>query len=99
MALYARGRGLLATWYSGTVEDIYQRVSQGSPLIVMVDYGIGSLRKLHYMVVVGYTAEAVVVNTGTHQETNIDWPYFLSLWRRTHNWTLLVEKGKAGGQQ
>jgi ABC-type bacteriocin/lantibiotic exporter with double-glycine peptidase domain len=91
MVIYAREKGFSARWYSGSAYDIQCAVDGDVPLIVMVDLGFATLSKYHYMVVVGYEPEGVIVNSGKEREKLIRWDRFLSCWKRTKSWTLRIE--------
>jgi len=91
MVLYAREQGLSARWFSGSVGEIVQAVNDGSPVIVMVDYGFWVVSQNHYMVVVGYDPNGIVANSGTSRETHISWNNFLPTWERANRWTLRIE--------
>ena len=91
MVLYAREKGFSTRWYRGGTQDIQCSVDGGVPLIVMVDLGFANLSKYHYMVIVGYEPEGVVVNSGKEREKLMRWDRFLSLWKRTKFWTLRIE--------
>jgi ABC-type bacteriocin/lantibiotic exporter with double-glycine peptidase domain len=91
MVLYAREKGFSTRWYRGGTHDIQCSVDGGVPLIVMVDLGFANLSKYHYMVIVGYEPEGVVVNSGKEHEKLMRWDRFLSLWKRTKFWTLRIE--------
>jgi predicted double-glycine peptidase len=95
MVLYARKRGFLAEWYNGSVNDIRRSVDERVPLIVMVDLGFASVRKNHFMVVVGYTPEGVIANSGKTREKLILWKNFLARWNRTKRWALRIEQETA----
>jgi hypothetical protein len=95
MVLYARKRGFFAEWYNGSVDDIRRSVDGRVPLIVMVDLGFSSVRKNHFMVVVGYTPEGVIANSGKAREKLIPWKAFLVSWNRTKRWTLRIERETA----
>jgi hypothetical protein len=95
MLLYARKRGFLAEWYNGSVNDIRRSVDERVPLIVMVDLGFASVRKYHFMVVVGYTPEGVIANSGKTREKLIPWKNFLARWNRTKRWALRIEQKAA----
>ena len=90
MMLYARQKGFSATWYNGSANDIQQAVDKGVPLIVMVDLGIANISKNHYLVVVGYSMEGVIANSGKNREKHIRWDHFLSQWERAEHWTLRI---------
>ncbi len=92
MLLYARQKGFSATWYSGSADDIRRSVEEGVPLIVMVDLlGLARLSRNHYMVVVGYSPEGIIANSGKAREKSISWRRFLTQWNRTGRWTLRIE--------
>jgi ABC-type bacteriocin/lantibiotic exporter with double-glycine peptidase domain len=91
MVLYAREQGLLARWFSGSVGEIVAAINNGSPLIVMVDYGFSVVSRNHYMVVVGYDPKGIVANSGASRETHISWSDFLPVWERAKRWTLNIE--------
>jgi len=92
MVLYARKRGFFVEWYTGSVDDIRRSVDGRVPLIVMVDLGFASVRKNHFMVVVGYTPEGVIANSGKTREKLIPWKAFLARWNRTKRWALRIER-------
>lgn len=95
MVLYARKKGFFAQWYNGSVDDIRSSVDERVPLIVMVDFGLAGVGKNHFMVVVGYTPEGVIANSGETPEKLISWEYFLGRWNRTKRWALRIEKKAA----
>jgi len=95
MVLYARKRGFFAEWYNGSVDDIRRSVDERVPLIAMVDFGFAGVRKHHFMVVVGYTPEGVIANSGKTREKLISWKDFLARWNRTKRWALRIEQETA----
>jgi hypothetical protein len=95
MVLYARKRGFFAEWYNGSVDDIRRSVDGRVPLIVMVDLGFASVHKNHFMVVVGYSPEGVIANSGKTREKLIPWKAFLARWNRTRRWALRIEQKTA----
>ena len=95
MVLYARKRGFFAEWYNGSVDDIRRSVDGRIPLIVMVDFGFARVRKNHFMVVVGYSPEGVIANSGKIREKLIPWKAFLARWNRTKRWALRIKQKTA----
>lgn len=90
LALYAREKGFKATSYSGSVEDIRKKIDSGFPLIVLVDYGFLVFQQNHFMVIIGYGEEGILVNSGKHQHQFIPYNSFLKTWEKTKSWTLLI---------
>lgn len=91
MALYARKKGFKARQYSGSMEDIRARIDSGRPLIVLVDLGRWLYRQDHFMVVVGYYENGLIVNSGKKEKEFLTEREFLKSWEKTGRWTLLVE--------
>ena len=92
MALYPQLKGFFSLSYSGSFCDLKEKIDSGYPLIVMVDYGFSVWQVNHFMVVVGYNNEGVIVNSGKKEHELIENDTFLRNWRRTDFWTLLVKK-------
>ena len=92
MALYPQRKGFFALSYSGSLRDLKEKIDSGYPLIVMVDYGFSLWQMNHFMVVVGYNNDGVIVNSGKKEHELIGNDAFLRNWRRTDFWTLLVKK-------
>jgi ABC-type bacteriocin/lantibiotic exporter with double-glycine peptidase domain len=87
---YAERKGLKARQYKGSVDEIKRHVDMGHPLIVMVDYGFWVYEKNHFMVIVGYNEDGVIVNSGNGYPELLSLQDFLREWRRTGFWTLLI---------
>ncbi len=92
MALYAQSLGLEASQYKGGLDDLRQKIASDQPLIVLVDYGFSVLQVNHFMVVIGYGSEGVVVNSGRDEKKFIPMEDFLKSWEKTKYWTLLITK-------
>jgi predicted double-glycine peptidase len=92
MIIYAQKKGLHAEQYQGSMDDVRRNIQLGNPLIVFVDYGFSFYQKNHFMVIVGYNENGVIVNSGDAREKFIQREDFLRLWRKTNFWTLLIKK-------
>lgn len=90
MVLYARRKGLKAVQYEGNITDFKKNIDLGYPLIVLVDYGFWIYQQNHFMVVVGYNRDGIIVNSGKDQHKVISANNFLKTWKKTDCWTLLV---------
>ena len=90
MIFYPEKRGLKGTQYEGSFEDVKKKIDAGYPLIVMVDEGFWIYQKNHFMVVLGYHQNGVVVNSGKYQYQFKPLSNFLKSWKRTRYWTLLI---------
>jgi len=90
MVLYVEKRGLKARQYSGSLEDIKSKIDSGYPLIVLADEGFLVYQKNHFMVVIGYGGEGILVNSGREKHKFIAVKDFLRSWERTKFWTLWI---------
>ena len=92
LVLFARQKGFTAKWYSGSIDDIIAEVDSDNPVVVMVDHGISRIRQGHFMVVVGYNPEGIIVHSGLNKGIVIPWRRFYHTWDRTNRWVLKIEK-------
>ncbi|MDA8214347.1 MAG: C39 family peptidase [Nitrospiraceae bacterium] len=100
MLLYVNKKGLYALQYAGNWDDIKKKINNKYPLIVLVDYGFSVYQADHFMVIVGYNDDGVVVNSGKTEHMFIDKEKFLKAWKRTNYWTLLIkQKTEVSSQQ
>jgi uncharacterized cupredoxin-like copper-binding protein len=58
----------------------------------MVDYGFMAWQANHFMVVVGYNRDGVVVNSGKKEHEFIANDKFLGIWRKTGFWSLAIKE-------
>lgn len=92
MVIYAQKKGLFALQYKGSLEDLKINIDAGYPIIVLVDYGISFYQANHFMVVVGYNENGVIVNSGKDSNVFITNNDFQKVWKRADYWTLLIKK-------
>jgi len=92
MALYAEARGLDASFYSGGLPDVKTKIEAGYPLIVLVDQGFSFYQVNHFMVLVGFSNDGLIVNSGREERKFIPTGEFLRSWERTKFWTLFIKK-------
>lgn len=94
MIFFAQKKGFQARQYPGNIEDLKKNIDRLNPIIVLVDYGLLTYRKDHYMVVVGYDSDHIIVHSGRDRFKSIPIGDFLVPWKKTKFWALLVEKGE-----
>jgi len=93
MVIYAKKKGLKADQYRGSFEDIKNRINQGYPLIVLVDYGLWLVQQNHFMVVFGYRDNGIIVHSGKTSNKFLPIEDFAKTWEKTNFWTLLIVPG------
>jgi ABC-type bacteriocin/lantibiotic exporter with double-glycine peptidase domain len=92
MVLYAQKKGLYALQYRGSMDDLRKNIDSGHPVIVLVTYGFSLYEVDHFMVVIGYYDNGVIVNSGREQNKFIDERDFLKTWMKANYWTLVIKK-------
>ncbi len=92
MVIYSQRKGLIAEQYSGGIKDLKKNIDSGYPLIVLVDYGFWVYQLNHFMVVVGYNEDEVIVNSGKDKGKFISEEDFIKTWKKTKFWTLLIKR-------
>lgn len=90
MVLYAETTSLRVRHYKGSLEDARAHIDSGHPLIVLVDHGFWIYQRNHFMVVVGYDNNAIIVNSGKYRLKTLPLKGFLKSWGKTRFWTLLI---------
>ncbi|MBI3378950.1 MAG: peptidase C39 family protein [Nitrospirae bacterium] len=92
MVIYPQKKGLFAEQYSGNMKDLKKNIDSGYPLVVFVDYGLWVFQSNHFMVVVGYNEDRVIVNSGKDKGKFISEEDFIKAWEKTKFWTLLIKR-------
>ncbi len=95
MLLYAKdAKGLIATHYSGDLNDIRRRVRDDNPPILFLKGGLRRFPKGHYVVVTGFsdTYKVVIMHDGGQEPVVMSYDNLLASWRKTAYSTLLVVK-------
>jgi ABC-type bacteriocin/lantibiotic exporter with double-glycine peptidase domain len=90
MVLYAQNKGLRASYYRGSIEDVKKKIQDGYPIIVLVDFGFSLYQANHFMVLIGFNDHGIVVNSGKDERRIISWKDFHEAWEKTHFWTLFI---------
>jgi ABC-type bacteriocin/lantibiotic exporter with double-glycine peptidase domain len=90
LVLYAKKRGFNTDQYAGTIEDLKQKVDQGIPIIIFVDYGFAFYKVHHFMVVKGYTGHGIVVNAGKRENEVMSYETLDKIWKKNDYWALVV---------
>jgi len=91
MILYAEKKGLRAQQYKGSIEDLKKNIESGHPVIVLVDYGFFLYQANHFLVIIGYNEDGIVVNSGKERNMFISEKDFIRIWEKTKFWTLLIK--------
>ena len=92
MVLYVQRKGLKAKQDRGSPETLKRNIDAGRPVIVLVDLGFWVVRQGHFMVVIGYAEDGVMVHSGREKRKFIPWSPFLKSWEKTKFWTLVVTR-------
>ena len=94
MVFYAERKGLTARQYRGSWNDLRKKVTDGYPLVVLVDEGFSLYQANHYMVVTGFDDRGVIVNSGPTKQGVVETDAFVRRWERAGFWTLWIYPGE-----
>jgi predicted double-glycine peptidase len=92
MVLYAQKKGLEANQYRGTLDMLKKHLDSYWPMIVLVDYGIYPIQMNHFLVVIGYSHDSLIVNSENKRDQFIREADFMKIWGKTDYWTLLITR-------
>ncbi len=91
MLLYPRRAGFSTSAYKGGMDDLRDKIRNGYPLIVLVDFGFYVIEKNHFMVIVGYNSNGVFAHSGKEKEKFFTYSELQRIWKKTDYWTLLIK--------
>lgn len=86
----ARRRGFAAEVADLDLPRLRERISSGVPMILLVDLGIWSWSRPHYLVVYGWTGEGVVAHSGREQGKVIPFATLEAQWAKMGRLALIV---------
>jgi len=77
----------------GDLEGVKKAIAGGYPVIAFVDLGVWSIRKGHYMLIIGYDDErgGIIAYSGIERDKFISYHRFLKMWERGGYWTVLIK--------
>lgn len=90
MILYVEKKGLRANQYRSSPSDLKRKIDSGYPLVVLVDYGFWIYQQNHFMIVLGYDENGIIVHSGRDRHKSLPFKEFLKSWERTKFWTLWI---------
>ncbi len=91
MVVLARREALKAEYRNGTPEELVAAVRQSRPVIVRLGLDVPPMKKGDYIVVVGYTPEGPVLNSGATHQQILPWAGFLTGWYQGGNVFIMIE--------
>ncbi len=89
---YARDQGFDARMREGSLEDLQAHLTRKHPVIAFLNLGYSFFPIGHFLVVVGLDPEqqAVITYSGTEKDKRIPYKKFLSDWKKTDYWSLII---------
>ncbi len=92
LLIYAKRRGFAAEYYEGSLKDLKEKLSGGTPLILFLNLGLDVYPIGHYIVAVGYNdrLEKVLAHSGLKPRKVYSYKGLLRVWSKTGFSTLLV---------
>jgi len=87
---YSRARGFQTKIGRGRPSDLREYLSEGKPVIVLVDLGFWVMSKPHYLVVYGYNEQGFLAHNGFQASQLYLYEEFDKLWEKAGRSFLLV---------
>ena len=88
----ARRRGFAAEVVDLDLPRLRERISAGDPVILLVDLGIWSWSRPHYLVAYGWTPEGVVAHSGRERGKVIPFDTLDAQWAKMGRLAILVHR-------
>ena len=88
----ARRRGLAAEVVDLDLPRLRERIAGGVPVILLVDLGIWSWSRPHYLVAYGWTPEGVVAHSGRERGKVIPFPTLEAQWAKMGRLAIVVTR-------
>jgi ABC-type bacteriocin/lantibiotic exporter with double-glycine peptidase domain len=88
----ARRRGFAAEIADLDLPRLRERISAGVPVILLVDLGIWSWSRPHYLVAYGWTPEGVVAHSGREQGKVIPFSMLDAQWAKMGRLVIIVRR-------
>ncbi|MGA8752531.1 cysteine peptidase family C39 domain-containing protein [Candidatus Deferrimicrobium sp.] len=92
LAAAARRRGFAAEVVDLDLPRLRERISAGVPVILLVDLGVWSWSRPHYLVAYGWTPEGVVAHSGREQGKVIPFSTLDAQWAKMGRLAILVRR-------
>jgi predicted double-glycine peptidase len=90
MAGFARQQGFRAEVLSGSMDDLKQAVGKQLPPIVLLDYGMGRLRKPHFTAITAVGDRGIFQLTDKRADAYVRMRLFERLWKRAGHQYLVI---------
>jgi len=87
---YAKGKGFQTKSGLGSTADIKEFLSEGKPVIVLVDLGFWVISKPHYLVIYGYNEQGFLAHNGFEAAQLYPYGELEKIWERAGRSFLLV---------
>ncbi len=97
LAVAARRRGLTAEVVDLDLPRLRERISGGVPVILLVDLGVWSWSRPHYLVAYGWTPEGVVAHSGRERGKVIAFSTLDAQWARMGRLAIVVRRPEGSG--
>ena len=88
----ARRRGFAAEVADLDLPRLRERIVAGAPVILLVDLGVWSWSRPHYLVAYGWTPEGVVAHSGRERGKVIPFPTLDAQWAKMGRLAILVHR-------
>jgi ABC-type bacteriocin/lantibiotic exporter with double-glycine peptidase domain len=92
LAAAARRRGFEAEVVDLDIARLRERISGGTPVILLVDLGMWVFSRPHYMIAFGVTPEGIVAHSGREEGKEIPFSTLMTQWSKMGRLALIVQR-------
>ncbi len=92
LAAAARRRGFEAEVVDLDIARLRERISGGTPVILLVDLGMWVFSRPHYLLAFGVTPEGVVAHSGREEGKVIPFPTLMARWSKMGRLAVIVQR-------
>lgn len=98
MEKFARENGFRTVAYYGSLADLKAQIKNNTPVICLLDLGIGLYRRPHYVTVTGFddVNSAIIEHDGVQPDSVMQYETFDKKWNRAGRWMLVITPETAG---
>jgi hypothetical protein len=88
----ARGYGMVSYQIAPRYADVLREIAAGTPVIVLLDYGVWPISIWHYAVVTGYDRAKgqVIVHSGVKKNLPVPFAVLEYIWKESHYWAMVT---------
>jgi Peptidase_C39 like family/Tetratricopeptide repeat len=92
MLAAARRYGTVSYTLAPRYDDVLREITAGTPVVVLLDFGVSPVQIWHYAVAVGYDADThrIILRSAEKERLSMPFSLFEYLWKRSDYWAMVA---------